>query len=90
MHISTNKVYADGPNSLNLIEKEFRWDYADESDYNGISKGFLLINQSTPFLVPLRFQLMLWSKNMEDILECLFAVYVEGDKTRFRYWKLLN
>ena len=29
VHMSTNKVYGDAPNRLNLVEKESRWDYAD-------------------------------------------------------------
>src|SRR6201999_4522145 len=29
IHLSTNKVYGDGPNRLHLVEKGTRWDYAD-------------------------------------------------------------
>ncbi len=36
VHLSTNKVYGDSPNRLNLVEEETRWDYADPADYHGI------------------------------------------------------
>lgn len=38
--MSTNKVYGDAPNDLELIETEKRWDYADEAFRNGISETF--------------------------------------------------
>lgn len=40
VHMSTNKVYGDAPNELNLIEQETRWEYADEEYYNGIKENF--------------------------------------------------
>src|SRR4029077_637986 len=40
VHMSTNKVYGDGPNRLNLVEKETRWDYADPEYANGIKETF--------------------------------------------------
>lgn len=40
VHLSTNKVYGDAPNNLNLKELETRWDYADEEYYNGIKESF--------------------------------------------------
>ncbi len=42
VHMSTNKVYGDAPNSLNLVEKDTRWDYADEAYYNGIKETFTI------------------------------------------------
>ncbi|RFZ85793.1 NAD-dependent epimerase/dehydratase family protein [Mucilaginibacter terrenus] len=39
-HMSTNKVYGDRPNSIELIEKETRWDYADPAFANGITEDF--------------------------------------------------
>jgi CDP-paratose 2-epimerase len=45
IHMSTNKVYGDAPNRLNLLEKETRWDYADREYTNGI-KETLPIDQS--------------------------------------------
>jgi CDP-paratose 2-epimerase len=40
VHMSTNKVYGDGPNLLPLVEKETRWEYGDEKDFNGIDESF--------------------------------------------------
>ncbi len=37
---STNKVYGDRPNTLALVEKETRWDYADLQYRQGISENF--------------------------------------------------
>jgi len=39
-HMSTNKVYGDGPNHLNLKETDTRWDFADKEYYNGIREKF--------------------------------------------------
>lgn len=36
VHLSTNKVYGDAPNELPLVEKDTRWEYAREQDWNGI------------------------------------------------------
>lgn len=46
VHLSTNKVYGDAPNNLKLIEKEKRWDYADEQFYNGINESFTIDNST--------------------------------------------
>lgn len=40
VHLSTNKVYGDRPNTLDLVEKETRWDYADPAYENGIPEDF--------------------------------------------------
>jgi CDP-paratose 2-epimerase len=40
VHMSTNKVYGDGPNSISLNELDTRWDYADPAYENGISESF--------------------------------------------------
>lgn len=40
VHMSTNKVYGDAPNELQLIETETRWDYADQNYYSGIKETF--------------------------------------------------
>ncbi|WP_420580235.1 NAD-dependent epimerase/dehydratase family protein [Reichenbachiella sp.] len=40
VHLSTNKVYGDAPNYLNLVEKDSRWDYAEDKYYNGIKESF--------------------------------------------------
>jgi CDP-paratose 2-epimerase len=36
LFMSTNKVYGDAPNTLPLVERDTRWDYADEADVHGI------------------------------------------------------
>jgi len=38
VHMSTNKVYGDRPNSLHLTELETRWDYADADYADGIDE----------------------------------------------------
>ena len=40
IHMSTNKVYGDRPNSLALVELETRWDYADPEFSQGIPETF--------------------------------------------------
>jgi CDP-paratose 2-epimerase len=44
VHMSTNKVYGDAPNRLDLIEKETRWDYADPEYADGIKETFPIDN----------------------------------------------
>ena len=40
IHMSTNKVYGDKPNTLNLIELDTRYEYADLEYINGINECF--------------------------------------------------
>jgi len=40
--MSTNKVYGDAPNLLNLAEKDTRWDYKDPEYYTGIKENFTI------------------------------------------------
>lgn len=40
VHLSTNKVYGDAPNYLNLTELDTRYDYTDMEYYNGIKETF--------------------------------------------------
>ena len=40
VHMSTNKVYGDAPNNLNLKELDTRWDYEDVEYANGIKESF--------------------------------------------------
>jgi CDP-paratose 2-epimerase len=40
IHMSTNKVYGDGPNRIALAERETRWDFADPQYRNGIPETF--------------------------------------------------
>jgi CDP-paratose 2-epimerase len=45
VHMSTNKVYGDRPNTIALAEHAMRWDYADPAYADGIPEG-LPIDQS--------------------------------------------
>lgn len=40
IHMSTNKVYGDRPNSIRLKELDTRWDYDDPVYVGGITEGF--------------------------------------------------
>ena len=40
IHMSTNKVYGDRPNTIALSELNTRWDYADPAYENGIAEDF--------------------------------------------------
>lgn len=42
VHMSTNKVYGDAPNSLPLKELETRWDYDDPAYEHGIAESFTI------------------------------------------------
>jgi CDP-paratose 2-epimerase len=46
VHMSTNKVYGDRPNTVGLVERDTRWDYADPAYANGIDES-MSIDQST-------------------------------------------
>lgn len=40
VHMSTNKVYGDAPNEIEMVELEMRWDYADKTYEHGIPETF--------------------------------------------------
>ncbi|MGD0437135.1 MAG: NAD-dependent epimerase/dehydratase family protein [Bryobacteraceae bacterium] len=40
IHMSSNKVYGDRPNTIRLVESETRWDYGDQFYANGIPEDF--------------------------------------------------
>jgi CDP-paratose 2-epimerase len=40
VHLSTNKVYGDAPNHLNIVEKETRYEYGDQEYFHGIKENF--------------------------------------------------
>lgn len=40
IHVSTNKVYGDGPNFIKMREEETRWDYDDPAYEHGIPETF--------------------------------------------------
>jgi len=44
IHVSTNKVYGDGPNFIKLKELETRWDYDDPRYEHGIPEDFSIDN----------------------------------------------
>lgn len=50
IHMSTNKVYGDRPNTIPLTESATRWDFADPAYRNGIPETFS-IDQSTHSLM---------------------------------------
>jgi CDP-paratose 2-epimerase len=40
VHMSTNKVYGDGPNQISSVEQETRWEYDDAEFANGIPETY--------------------------------------------------
>lgn len=40
VHLSTNKVYGDSPNEIEMAELQTRWDYADDNFKDGIPETF--------------------------------------------------
>ena len=40
VHMSTNKVYGDGPNAIKMKEMDSRWEYDDPKYINGIPETF--------------------------------------------------
>jgi CDP-paratose 2-epimerase len=42
VHMSTNKVYGDAPNSIPMVELETRWEYADKQYLTGIPETFTI------------------------------------------------
>jgi len=42
VHMSTNKVYGDAPNTIPMLELDTRWEYADEAYANGIAESFTI------------------------------------------------
>jgi CDP-paratose 2-epimerase len=44
VHMSTNKVYGDGPNKLELKESDLRFDFADPDLSEGIAENFTIDN----------------------------------------------
>ena len=44
IHMSTNKVYGDGPNHLEMLESEKRYDFKEDIFLNGIDESFSIDN----------------------------------------------
>lgn len=40
VHMSTNKVYGDAPNLIQMVEQETRWDFDDPAYRDGIAESF--------------------------------------------------
>jgi len=40
VHLSTNKVYGDAPNNLNIIELDTRYEFGDPAYFKGINENF--------------------------------------------------
>src|SRR6202521_3629254 len=68
IHMSTNKVYGDRPNTLRLAELETRWEYADPAFEHGIAEDFS-INQSKHSGHP-RSRPTSWCKSTAAISGC--------------------
>ena len=77
VHMSTNKVYGDGPNSIKLKELGSRWEYDDPDFAKGIPETFPSINANTLYLGLPRLRPMLWYRNMAGILAWQLVAYVE-------------
>jgi CDP-paratose 2-epimerase len=69
IHMSTNKVYGDKPNTLDLVELETRYDYANSFYQNGINENFS-IDQS-------KHSLFGASKTAADILVQEYGRYFD-------------
>lgn len=42
VHMSTNKVYGDAPNNIEMVELDTRWDYANPNYATGIAESFTI------------------------------------------------
>lgn len=42
IHMSTNKVYGDSPNSIKIKELETRWEFDDDTYFHGIPESFTI------------------------------------------------
>lgn len=74
--LSTNKVYGDAPNRLNLKETETRWDYADPEYYDGIDET-MTIDQS-------KHSLFGASKVAADVMTQEYGRYFDMPTVAFR------
>lgn len=67
-HMSTNKVYCDAPNYLNLTELDKRYDYADDEYFGGIKESFSIDQSKHSIFGASKVAADVWCKNMDDIL----------------------
>jgi len=50
IHMSTNKVYGDNPNKLNITEQSKRWELkSNDKNYNGVKENFSIDNCTHSF-----------------------------------------
>ena len=73
---STNKVYGDRPNSLELMELDRRYDYSDGK--SGSTRLCLSITVCTQSLAHLKLLPTLCVRSLDVILGCLSASFAEG------------
>src|SRR5215470_3905498 len=70
IHMSTNKVYGDRPNTISLKELDTRWDYADPAYAEGIPESFSIDQSSIPSSARRRLRRTSWSRNTDVISTC--------------------
>ena len=63
VHMSTNKVYGDRPNTIRLKELATRWDYDDPAYADGIAETFPLTRASIPSSALRRWRATSWSRS---------------------------
>lgn len=76
IYMSTNKVYGETPNELELIETPTRWDYKDEKYYHGIDET-LRIDRT-------KHSLFGASKTAADIYTQEYGLYFDMPTVSFR------
>lgn len=74
--LSTNKVYGDAPNELELIETPTRWDYKSEKYFNGIDES-MRIDQT-------KHSLFGASKTAADVMTQEYGLYFNMPTVCFR------
>lgn len=67
VHMSTNKVYGDKPNSIRLKELATRWDYDDPTFADGIPESFSIDQSKHSLFVLARSRPMSWFRNTAAI-----------------------
>ena len=66
--MSTNKVYGDSPNNLNIFEQKKRWELRkNDKNYKGIDENFSIDNSTHSFFGVSKTYADLICRNMENI-----------------------
>ena len=76
VYMSTNKVYGDAPNEIELIEKPMRWEYKDNAFYHGIDEQ-LRIDRT-------KHSLFGASKTAADVITQEYGLYFNMPTVSFR------